>query len=229
MTTVWSSDDAELVIDSYSKLPDTEAELNLNEQAEELPMALLAKNAMEQSFNLLQGDYQVKTKRSPILKTWAWAAGLAVCALLVNLLFKSMTLIQLNGQQAAVEQEIISVYKAAFPKTKRVRVATIRSQLKRKLSEVGSSSNEESFLLMLDKLVPAFTQVPQLKPDSVKFDSKRNEIRMQATANDYQHFEKFKTLLEANQLSVSQGAQNNQGNVISGSFSITYKKPGARS
>jgi len=229
MTVSWSKNESPVIIENYSQLPDSDSELTLNEQAEELPLALLAQHAIKQPFNLLQGDYLVKTQRSPVIKTWAWAAGIAVCALLVNLLFKSITLLQLNNQQVAVEQEIISTYKAAFPKTKRVRVATIRSQLKRKLSEIGSSSNNESFLLMLDKLVPAFSQVPQLKPDSVKFDGKRNEIRMQATANDYQHFEKFKTLLEANQLSVSQGAQNNQGDVISGSFSITDKKPGTRS
>lgn len=230
MTASWTSEDGDApVIDNFSKLPNTESELILNAQAEELPLALLAQHAAKQNFNLLQGDYQVKSKRSPVIKTWAWAASVAVCALLINLLLKTVTLMQLQDQQAAVEQEIITTYKAAFPKTKRVRIATIRSQLKRKLQEVGSGGNSESFLLMLDKLVPAFSQVPQLKPGSIKFDSKRNELRMQATANDYQHFEKFKNLLEVNQLTVSQGAQNNQGNEISGSFSITDKKAGGRS
>jgi general secretion pathway protein L len=82
---------------------------------------------------------------------------------------------------------------------------------------------------MLDKLVPAFSQIPELKPQSFKFDSKRNELRMQATASAYLYFEKFKTLLEASQLSVAQGSQNNQGEVISGSFSISHVKKGAGS
>jgi general secretion pathway protein L len=52
---------------------------------------------------------------------------------------------------------------------------------------------------------------------------------MQATASAYLYFEKFKTLLEASQLSVAQGSQNNQGEVISGSFSISHVKKGAGS
>jgi len=225
----WQQQETPPTIYSYSELPIIEPELAFEQQAEELPLALLAQNAEKQKFNLLQGEYQVKKQGSPIVKTWAWAAGIAVFALFMNLFVKSVTLFQINDQQAQIEQEIIQVYKKAFPKTKRVRVATIRSQLKSKLKDIGSSNSEERFLSMLDKLVPAFSQVPQLKPDSIKFDGKRNELRMQATANDYQHFEKFKTLLEANQLSVSQGAQNNQGDVISGSFSITNNKKGSRS
>jgi general secretion pathway protein L len=219
------------VIHAYSDFSaiETDQELKIENQAAELPLALLAQHANKQKFNLLQGDFQVKTQRSPVVKTWAWAAGLLVCALLLNVVFKSVTLMQVNSELANVEQEITDVYKKAFPKTKRVRVTTIRSQLKRKLAEVGSSTEDKGFLLMLDKLVPAFEQVPQLKPETLKFDSKRQELRMQATASDYQHFEKFKNALEAKKLTVSQGAQNNQGDKISGSFSISDKSKGGRS
>ncbi len=229
MTALWLEQNPDLEMANFSPLPATESEFTLTAQAEELPLALLAQQSVAQPLNLLQGQYQVKTKHSPLVKTWAWAAGFAMFALLINVVFKGITLMQLNDQQASVEQQIISTYKTAFPETKRVRIATIRSQLKRKLSELGSNNNTETFLLMLDKLVPAFSQVPQLTPESFKFDSKRNELRMQATASAYQHFEKFKTLLEASQLSVSQGSQNNQGELISGSFSISAKKIGAGS
>jgi general secretion pathway protein L len=226
---LWIKQNPAVVLESYSPLPATEIECTVVQKAEELPLALLAQQNSKHTFNLLQGDYRVKTKQSPVIKNWAWAAGIATFALLMNLLFKVTTLIQINDQQVSVEQEIISIYKAAFPKTKRVRISTIRSQLKRKLSDVGSTANSETFLLMLDKLVPAFSQIPELKPQSFKFDSKRNELRMQATASAYLYFEKFKTLLEASQLSVAQGSQNNQGDVISGSFSISHVKKGAGS
>ena len=226
---LWIKKDPTLVIESYSPLPASEVEYTTHQKAEELPLALLAQHNPKQAFNLLQDEYQVKTQHSPALKTWAWAAAIATVALLINMLFKVTTLMQLNDQQAIVEQEIIDIYQATFPKTKRVRITTVRSQLKRKLADIGPSANTEKFLLMLDKLVPAFSQTPELKPESFKFDSKRNELRMQATASAYSAFEKFKTLLEASQLSVSQGAQNNQGNVISGSFSISYNTQGGDS
>ena len=221
------------VIHSYSEI-DSECQLNLNAMPEELPLALLAKHCEQQTFNLLQGEFKLSEKRSPAMVNWFWAAGIAVFAVLLNFTIKGVQLAQLNSQQQAIEQEIIQTYKKAFPQSKRVRVATIKSQLKRKLSELGSSGGGEGFLMMLDKVQPAFAKVSELKPESIKFDGKRQEIRLQATAKDYQHFEQFKIELEKSQLSVSQGAQSNQGDEVSGSFSIraentTNKKRGSKS
>ncbi len=209
------------VIDTYSPL--SSQHFTLNAQPEELPLALLAKHAPSQNFNLLQGEYQVKQTRSPIIQTWLSVAAIAVIALIFSLTFKAIKLHQLNNQIAQVEADIIQVYKKAFPKTKRVKAATVRSQLKRKLAEIGSVNHEGNFLAFLDKLHPAFVAVPELKPEAIKFDQKRQELRLQATASDYQYFEKFKNQLEKTQFTVSQGSLNNQGDLVSGSFSIKDK------
>jgi general secretion pathway protein L len=168
----------------------------------------------------LQGEFKTKEQRSPALTGWLWAVGLATFALLLNVGIKGAELMQLNSQQAQLEQQIISTYKKTFPKTKRVRVTTIRSQLKQKLKEVGDSSSESGFLAILTQVQPALALVPEIKPHTLKFDGKRNEIRMQATASDYQYFDQLKIALEKSNLIVSLGAQNNQGDQISGSFSI---------
>ena len=60
-----------------------------------------------------------------------------------------------------------------------------------------------------------------LKPESLKFDGKRQELRLQAVANDYQHFDRFKNALNAANLTVQQGAQNNQGEQITFSIADT--------
>ncbi|MBA6355382.1 MULTISPECIES: type II secretion system protein GspL [unclassified Colwellia] len=211
-------------LNAYSILPETIATLTINAMPEELPLALLAATYNHEKagkFNLLQGDFKVKEQRSPVLKSWFLAAGIAMFALLLNVGIKGAELIQLHSQQAEIEQQIISTYKKAFPKTKRVRVSTIRSQLKQKLKEVGGASGESGFLAILTQVQPALALVPEIKPQTLKFDGKRNEIRMQAIASDYQYFDKLKIALEESNLTVSMGAQNNQGDQISGSFSIT--------
>jgi general secretion pathway protein L len=193
---------------------------------EELPLALFAQQIAvnaHQGFNLLQGKYKLKEQKSPILKSWFWAAAIASLAVVLNIGIKAAELMQLNAQQQAIEANIIASYKKAFPASKRVRVSTVKSQLKRKMAELGSTSSDAGFLAMLAKLEPAFSQVSALKPESIKFDSKRQEIRLQAIAKDYQAFDQFKNSLEKVNLTVKQGAQNNQGDVISGSFSITDK------
>ncbi|MBA6232843.1 MULTISPECIES: type II secretion system protein GspL [unclassified Colwellia] len=211
-------------LNAYSVLPESTAELIINVMPEELPLALLAatySHDKADKFNLLQGEFKTKEQRSPALTGWLWAAGIATFALLLNVGIKGAELMQLNSQQAQLEQQIISTYKKTFPKTKRVRVTTIRSQLKQKLKEVGDSSGESGFLAILTQVQPALALVPEIKPHTLKFDGKRNEIRMQATASDYQYFDQLKIALEKSNLTVSLGAQNNQGDQISGSFSIS--------
>ncbi len=211
-----------LVINAYSTLPET-TNATIQKMPEELPLALLAQHVDTKLINLLQGEFQVKEQRSSNYRNWLWVAGIAACALLVNVGLKSTQLIQLNGAVDSLESDIISTYKKAFPETKRVRVSTIKSQLKRKLSEVGGVSDQASFLTMLNSIQPAFKLVSELKPDSIKFDAKRQEIRLNATSTDYQSFEKFKIELEKSDFKVSQGAQNNLGEQVSGSFIISAK------
>lgn len=190
------------------------------ENLAELPLLALAQNTNAAGINLLQGEFQVKQKRSTAFTHWRLAASLIFVAFIVNLTGKGLELAQLTEQQEAVEQEIVSTYKKTFPQARRVSVGTVRSQLKRKMAEVGDGDQEEAFLDMVNKLQPAFAKVSDLKPETIKFDGKRKEVRIQAVATNYQAFEAFKAELEKVNLTVSQGSQNNQGDQVVGSFSI---------
>jgi len=211
-------------IEAYSPLACSD-QFNLNKMPEELPLALMAKydNTKLNRFNLLQGKYKVKEVRSNAGRQWLWVAGVALFALLLNLGEKGTRLWQLNAEQELVDQNVITEYKKAFPKTKRVRISTIKSQLNRELALMGGINDGEGFLAMLAKLQPAFAKVQALKPESLKFDGKRQEIRLQATAEDYQAFEKFSVALDATSFTVKKGSQSNQGDLVTGTFTMTNK------
>ncbi|KGJ92381.1 type II secretion system protein GspL [Colwellia psychrerythraea] len=213
-----------VAIEAYSQLAHSDS-LTVTQMPEELPLALMAKNYGSQlnRFNLLQGQYKIKESRNNVSKQWLWVAGVALFALLLNLSHKGAQLWQLNAEQDKVQQSIISEYKKAFPKTKRVRVSTIKSQLNRELALLGGVSDQQGFLAMLARVQPAFAKVPALKPETLKFDGKRQELRIQATAKDYQAFELFNVALATANLTVKQGSQNNQGDLVTGSFSISNK------
>ena len=213
-------EESELEIQAYSPLPEQPSTLAIAEQPAELPLALLAKHADRQSFNLLQGEFQLKKTQSFASTQWLWVAGLAAFALSLHLGIKGTQLWQLKDQQQALEQEIIATYKSAFPNSKRVRINTIRPLVKQKVAELMQGSEGNGFLLTLSKLKPAFVKVPELRPETLKFDSKRKEVRIQAVGKSYQSFERFKIELEKAQLTVSQGSQSNQGGKVAGSFSI---------
>lgn len=215
-------------INAYSNLPfiddiANEKGITLVNAEEELPLALFAQHSQSSSFNLLQGEFKVKERRSKNISNWLWAAGFAVCALLFNVGYKSAELWQLSAQITDVETHIVTRYKKVFPSAKKVPIGIIKSQLKRKLAQVGGTNEQTGFLTMLSQVQPAFAKVPALKPESLKFDGKRQELRLQAIADDYQHFERFKSALVAENLTVQQGAQNNQGDQVTGSFSIVSK------
>ncbi len=222
-------ENSDIIINAYSDLPFADEAANqqgfIVEQAiKELPLALLAQHCQHCNFNLLQDEFKVKERRSTKVNTWLWAAGIAACALLLNVGYKSAQLWQLTAQQEQIEAQIIARYQQAFPQAKRVRIGTIKSQLNRKISQLGGSSEQTGFLTMLSKVQPAFAEVPALKPESLKFDGKRQELRLQAIADDYQHFERFQSALTKANLTVKQGAQNNQGEQVTGSFSIASKQ-----
>lgn len=227
---------AELIIGQYvDKLAQPQAikhfsELNIDHQnvllqpqPEELPMLLLAQGAKAQSFNLLQGEYQVKKQRSPMVKNWLLVAGVAVFALFLNIFGKIFELNQLDNQYQVINASIEENYKKVFPKTRKVRISTVKGQITRELSQYGAGAGESGVLVMLQKVQPAFVKVPLLKPDSIRYDGKRQELRLSVTGSDYQSFERFKEALEQSSLEVSTGAQNNQGDKVAGSFNIRSK------
>ena len=221
----------DITINAYSALPFVDEDSNptgftVVNAIEELPLALLAQHCQQSSFNLLQGEFKVKESRSKNVNNWLMAAGIAACALLLNVSYKSAQLWQLSAQQTQVEAQIIARYQKAFPEAKRVRIGTIKSQLNRKIAQLGGASEKAGFLSILSQVQPAFAKVPALKPESLKFDGKRQELRVQAIADDYQHFERFKGALDSKTLTVKQGAQNNQGDRVTGSFSIVANAKG---
>ncbi|NMP17009.1 type II secretion system protein GspL [Thalassotalea sp. Y01] len=217
-------DDAEpMRMHCYSPFETELESVDVVSEAYPLPLLLLARHSKDVSFNLLQGDFQVKEKRSPHIQNWLWVAGIAAFALLLNLIGKVVQLNQLENQYTAVGKQIEASYKKAFPKTKRVRLTTVKSQIERQLQALGASGEGNGFLPILADVQPAFADVPQIKPSSIRFDGKRQELRLSVVGNDYQSFERFKQKLESSNFDVKVGAQNNQGDQISGSFNIRSK------
>lgn len=215
--------DSQITINSFSSLSLESEKITIEQQPEELPLLLLAKGTGKQPFNLLQDEYQIKEVNSPLLRNWLWVAGIAFFALCLNLTGKAVELVQLNNQYDQINEDIRKDYLKVFPNTKTVRLNTIKKQLSRKIIELGGSSSDSGLLALMEQLTPSFQSVPSLKPESLRYDAKRNELRINVTAKDYQSFEKFKASIEASQLVVESGAQNNQGDQVVGSFNIRSK------
>ncbi len=195
------------------------------EQNYELPMQVLAKSIENKvsSLNLRQGVFELKKETWKYFNIWRNAAIFAVCALIAHLLSVSMETRQTNVQAKNVEKEIRRSFMGVFPNGKRVKTALIKKQMKSKLGEYSSSESGLPFLALLDMTRSSFKDVPDLKLANLKFDAKRSKFTLQAEAENFESFEKFKNSANKQGLEVEQGSLNNSGNKVRGSLSLKVK------
>ncbi|WP_392340432.1 type II secretion system protein GspL [Moritella marina] len=190
----------------------------------EFPMKLCAEGAIASRYNLLQGQYKVVREENVAFKLWrgsAIAAGLVVVMIFAN---QFVTLHKLEQQQTALESEIKQVYKTVFkPKKMRLNTRLVKKQMQNRLNDLRGGGDNTGFLMMLGQLTPTFKLSPAIKPISVRFDTKQGALRLQASATDFQAFDKFKSSLST-QFSVEQGTLSQRNGRVQGTLDIKGKK-----
>ncbi|MBW8191264.1 type II secretion system protein GspL [Neiella marina] len=185
----------------------------------ELPLASLVDGAIHTNINLRHGQYRIRNKRTPqALRPWLSVAALAAIALTLYLINVGLRISELNHQANLVQAEVENTYKIAFPKAKRF--TNLRAQMRQKLKEAGGGSgSDHGFLSALHDLADTLRAIDGLTIESLKFDSKRKEVRIQAVASDFQQFEQFKSaIIDPYQAEV--GALNKSNGKVNGTLTI---------
>ncbi|MDT3307449.1 type II secretion system protein GspL [Shewanella vaxholmensis] len=167
--------------------------VELKPQSLELPMLVLARGILHAPVNLLGGVYTPKREYSKQLMMWKSAAIVIAIACVLALVNKGLTIHQVNGQIADLKAQSESIYQQLVPGNSRI--VNLRSQMESQLRALQGQGTGAEFFAMLDGLQDAFKQVPELKPNSLRFESARNEIRMQVSAKNYAQIEKFKEIV----------------------------------
>ncbi|RBP74828.1 general secretion pathway protein L [Shewanella putrefaciens] len=167
--------------------------VELKPQSLELPMLVLARGILHAPVNLLSGVYTPKREYSKQLMMWKSAAIVIAIACVLALVNKGLTIHQVNGQIADLKAQSESIYQQVIPGNSRI--VNLRSQMESQLRALQGQGSGAEFFAMLDGLQDAFKQVPELKPNSLRFESARNEIRMQVSAKNYAQIEKFKEIV----------------------------------
>ena len=181
-----------ITIANYGELELEGAELH--PQPIELPMLTLAKGALQTPINLLIGPYRPKREYSKNLLLWKNAAMVIGAALLLGMLNKGITIYQAHQQIDDLKAQQVAIYKKV---TGRRNTTNLNFQMNNILKKLQGSGNSSDFFDMLNKLEPAFTKLTDVKPTSLRFDARRNELRMQISAKDYAEVDKFKVLLQS--------------------------------
>ena len=206
-----------ITIANYGELELEGAELH--PQPIELPMLTLAKGALQNPINLLTGPYRPKREYSKNLLLWKNAAITVAVALLLGLVSKGMTIYQAHQQIDELKAQQAAIYKKA---TGRRNTTNLIFQMDDILKRLQGSGNSSNFFDMLDKLEPAFTKLSDVKPTSLRFDSRRNELRMQISAKDYAEVDKFKAALQSN-FDFDAGVISNEDDRVNTSLTLRSK------
>ncbi len=193
-------------------------QLEPRQQEYDLPLALFARNLSEEKFNLRQGRYQYKKASSGQWKLWQPALVACGIALAFSLTLKGIELHKLHAAAEDTRQAVLNTYQNAFPGEK-VRPQLLRSQLKNKLSALEGGS-ESGFLQLAEQLADVMKQNADFKPETLRFDQRRNELRVRASAKDFQTFGKVKSQLEQLGASVEQGSLNSDDGTVVGEIRI---------
>lgn len=207
-----------LIINNYSdiELPHL-ANIELQQMPLELPMLRLAQGALDSKFNLLQGDFKQKRKNTNQWHKWRLAAGLAAIALLTTLIDKGMEINRLSTENSMLTAQLAAEYKRGFPNAGGYR--NLRKAVGDNMARLSSTGGSSSLLTLMSQLSEAFAQT-DVKPQTLRFDSSRSEIRMQAVANNFESLETFKRMVEELGFEVQQGSINNKDSQVIGSLSI---------
>lgn len=185
----------------------------------ELPMLLLAKGALTCQANLLQGPYRPQTEYGRYWLQWRKVAVVAGLLVLVALAQRGVQLYQLAEQDKALKAEIRQVYLRVFPGE--TRIVNVRSQMAQHLKALGQSP-QEGGLLLLTELAPVFAEVPSLKPEVLRFDTARGELRLQVTAPGFAEIERFRELA-GKRFEVQQGEVRSHEGKVEGALVIKGK------
>ncbi len=189
-----------------------------------LPLELAICHWPSRQQDLLQGTYAPKRESNKALLPWRKVGILAGVLFVLALISMGAQIVELNAAKARLKTQSQGVYLTAFPEDKALfkpgSKRNPRTLMRAKMRTLGSAAGGSThFLAMIQKLTPAFVAVPDLEPDSLRYEAKRAEVRLMATANNFQSFEKFKNAV-ASEFAVETGSMTNQGEQVRGSLTI---------
>lgn len=185
-----------------------------------LPMQLLLNGAIKADLNLFQGEFAVKRKVNPAMDKWKLAAALAVIAICSNLVVKATEFNSIKSERALVKQQIDDAVKQGFPSLGKIRA--LRPVVQKEMEKLEQGGGNLSMLAMLSRLGSAF-EASGIKPQNIRFDGKRSEIRMQSVAQNFEALEKFRRDAQSLGFEIDQGPINNRGTEVVGVITVRGK------
>jgi len=144
----------------------------------------LADTGRKQGVNLLQAAYAVKKQLFTLSPAWKLAGALAVVFAVLTLIGDSLSLMQLNRQEQALDAAAAETLSKAFPGTGEV--ADPWGQLQSRMRAAGSTANASGpgFIEALNVLANAVDKTKGIEFEALSFRNNVIDLRLSAPAVD---------------------------------------------
>jgi len=174
---------------------------------------------LNNSINLLQGDYSRREQLGKIWRPWRYAAALAGVLFVLQLGLSISESSKLEAQHDRLKAEAIAIYKDTFPDSKRI--VNVKTQMKQKLAELkGSGTVEKVDLLnLLADSGMAFKQTSGLVLKSIRY--KKGTLDVEIEVPSLQVLDQLKQKLSQKkgfQVEIQSAASRN--NIVQGRLQI---------
>ncbi len=222
----WVKEDDEfLSLTAYTPIPPLD--LQENQQWEFSPsplvMQLLTQQVLQSKINLLTGSFRPKSSFLKHWQIWKKAAIAAVFFVAVLIGYNLLETHRFEQQAQAYRSESERIVRTIFPDRKKIpTVSYLKRLMNDELNALQGVGSDGSVLEWFTQLPPTLGSISSMQVQSIKFDSNRGEVRIEATSQDFQSFEQARVKLEQ-QFIVQQGQVNKNGAVVAGSFILKRK------
>lgn len=166
--------------------------------------------AEEPELNLLQGDYRVQRRGGRVARTWRWAAGLAVLALLLAFAYAALEYRQLARLVDTQTREMADLYRSLVPGA--TRIVDAEAQLRSALATIGQGGGDVAVDLLVAS-APALAADASVRLDALSW--RNGVLELQVTAPDIAALDRLRGRLDGiarTQLaSATRGSQGVEG------------------
>ncbi len=129
--------------------------------------ALLQNLRLDETINLLQGEFSARQDLLRLWRPWRAAAALTAGVLLLAGLLHGLEAWRLGAQLQALETQNAQRYQQLFPAE--TRIVNLEAQLEQQLARLGSSGRGANLLVLMNVVAEAIAAVPGLRLDAVQY------------------------------------------------------------
>ena len=190
-------------------LPDALSHL-INMEVKPLQVSISEQLSFASTWNFLQGKFARTAQWAAIWKQWQVAVIMLAVAFVVHTGVSYGEFQQLDAQNLTLRQEIEKVHRTIFPKGQ---IVDPKRQMETELKRLKGGGSG-GFVIILEKIGGAMNGAAGLELNSISYDVKNGDVRLDLVVENFQEVEKIKSGVEKHGLMVELLNSNAQGQKV---------------